>query len=145
MVGLTPLLIFIASFFNRKAYWKLGKFDICCGVLSLAGLVLWYFTKIGNVAIIFSIVADFIAGIPTLVKAYKYPETENYWEFSGSFVNAAITVLAINTWTFAYFAFPVYILFFDLIAAVFIKFRPKHILNLKSPSTRCVRSGQVKS
>jgi len=51
-------------------------FDLICGILSLVGLVLWMITKVGNVAIFFSIVADGLAAVPTLVKAYKYPDTE---------------------------------------------------------------------
>src|SRR5690349_2047349 len=42
MVGFTPLLIFIAAFFNKKAYWKISKLDIICGALSILGLLLWY-------------------------------------------------------------------------------------------------------
>ena len=54
MVGFMPLLIFIASFVNKKAEWKLGRFDYICGGLSFIGLILWYLTKSGNIAIIFS-------------------------------------------------------------------------------------------
>jgi hypothetical protein len=57
-VGFVPLTIFIASFFNKESEWKIGKLDIVCGVLSVLGLVLWLITKVGNVAIFFSIMAD---------------------------------------------------------------------------------------
>lgn len=30
MVGFSPLLIFLASFVNKKAEWKLGSFDFIC-------------------------------------------------------------------------------------------------------------------
>src|SRR5580700_5738198 len=52
VVGFLPLTIFIASFVNKKAEWKLTCFDFTCGALSLIGLALWYLTKSGNVAII---------------------------------------------------------------------------------------------
>jgi len=35
MVGFGPLTIFIASFFDKKAYWKISKLDIVCGLLSV--------------------------------------------------------------------------------------------------------------
>lgn len=123
MVGFTPLLIFISSFFNKKAYWKIGKFDITCGALSIVGLILWYITKVGNIAIIFSILADFMAGIPTLVKAFKFPETENWIEFSSSFISASIVMLTFKNWSFQYYGFPFYIFLFDLTAVLFIKFK----------------------
>lgn len=40
MVGFMPLLVFIASFVNKKSYWKLTNFDLFCGFLSLVGLAL---------------------------------------------------------------------------------------------------------
>src|SRR5258705_13291527 len=58
IIGFVPLLIFIASFFNKKAVWHITKFDLICGTLSVLGLVLWLITKVGNVAILFSIIAD---------------------------------------------------------------------------------------
>lgn len=123
MVGFVPLLIFIASFVNKKAYWKLTKFDMFCGVLSIIGLVLWYITKIGNIAILLSIFADLAAGIPTLVKSYKFPETENWIEFLSSFISVSIAMLTFKTWTFAYFAFPLYIFCYDLIGFLLIKYK----------------------
>jgi hypothetical protein len=123
MVGFSPLLIFIASFFNRKSYWKITKFDLICGSLSVIGLILWYITKNGNAAIIFSIFADLTAGIPTLIKSYNFPETENYLEFASSFLSALITILTLRIWSFEYSGFPIYILVFDLLAFILIKFR----------------------
>src|SRR5262245_34009971 len=44
--GFLPLTIFIASFVNKQAEWKLTRFDLLCGILSLAGLALWMITKV---------------------------------------------------------------------------------------------------
>jgi len=66
--GILPFLVFLASFTNKKAEWKLTKFDLLCGVLSAIGLVLWLITKVGNVAIAFSILADGLAALPTIIK-----------------------------------------------------------------------------
>src|SRR6266446_4567615 len=77
VVGFLPLTIFIASYFNKRAEWKLTRFDLTCGALSLIGLVLWYITKSGNVAIVFSILADGLAALPTLVNSFTAPETES--------------------------------------------------------------------
>lgn len=123
MVGFTPLLIFIASFVNKKAYWRIGPFDLFYGALSLLGLLLWYLTKVGNIAILFSILSDLLAGIPTLTKAFKFPETENWIEFASSFISAILVMLTFDTWTFEYYGFPLYIFFFDLAAILLIKFK----------------------
>jgi len=42
MVGFGPLTIFIASFVNKKSYWKIHPLDIFCGFLSVSGLVMWF-------------------------------------------------------------------------------------------------------
>ncbi|MBI2641832.1 hypothetical protein HYW87_04555 [Candidatus Roizmanbacteria bacterium] len=123
MVGFVPLVIFIASFVNKKSYWTLTSFDLFCGAFSISGLVLWYITKIGNIAILFSIFADLMAGIPTLLKSYKYPETENWIEFMSSFISVSLTMLTFKTWTFAYWGFPLYIFLYDLTAILLIKFK----------------------
>jgi hypothetical protein len=109
MAGFNPLLIFIASFVNKQASWKVTKFDLFCGFVAIIGVVLWRITGDGNLAILLSIVADGVAAIPTVIKSYKYPETENYMGFLLSGIAALITLLAINTWTFEYYAFPLYI------------------------------------
>lgn len=108
--GFGPLLIFIASFVNAKSYWKLTRFDITCGVLSLLGLILWLITRTGNIALLFSILADGLAVLPTLSKTYKDPTSESYTAFTLSGIASLITLLTIQTWTFEYFAFPLYLM-----------------------------------
>ena len=108
IVGFNPLLIFLASFVNKNARWELGRLDIVCGILAILGLACWYLTQVGNIAIFFSIIADFLAAIPTLIKAYQYPETESYKEFLGVTIAAFLTMLTISTWNFAHVGFPLY-------------------------------------
>lgn len=123
MVGFGPLIIFISSFVNRKAYWKITKLDIVCGGVSLLALVLWLITGQGVLAIIFSILADFIAGVPTLVKAFNEPETEHHSVFRNGAISATITLLTITEWTFANYAFAVYILLICLTLYTLIRFK----------------------
>jgi hypothetical protein len=123
MVGFGPLLVFAASFVNKQAEWKLGRFDIVCGALSVLGVVLWLTTDSPNLAIVFSIAADLLAALPTLVKAYRFPETENGMAFLGGAANGAITLLALQEWTFAHYAFPLYIFLLSGSLFLLIQFR----------------------
>jgi hypothetical protein len=123
MVGFGPLLIFIASFFNKNSAWKLTKFDIVCGSLSLLGLVIWFFTREANYAIAIAIIADLLAALPTIVKSYKYPETESHLVFLFASINALIALLVIENWGFEYYAFPLYILLLCLPLFFMIKFK----------------------
>jgi hypothetical protein len=110
MVGVSPLAIFLASFVNPESDWRLTRFDVGCGILALVGIGLWALTREGNLAILFSIAADAFAAIPTIVKSYSYPESENRWLYFASAINASVTLLTVREWTFAYYAFPAYIL-----------------------------------
>ena len=122
IVGFIPLMIFLASFVNKKAEWKLTKFDFLCGAFSLLGLILWFVTKEGNIAILLSIAADGLAAVPTIVKAYRYPETEIAWPWLADSINGLLTLLTVTDWTLAYYGFPLYVFFANLIIYVFSQF-----------------------
>jgi hypothetical protein len=123
VVGFVPLIIFITSFVNKEAKWEIGKLDIVCGFLSVVGLILWLITKVGNIAIFFSIVADGLAAIPTIVKSYRFPETENSTVYFFGVVNAVVALMALSKWNFQSYGFPIYLFFVDLIIASLIKFK----------------------
>ena len=123
IVGFLPLTVFIASFVNKNAEWKLTSFDVTCGVLSVVGLVLWFITKSGNIAIMFSILADGLAALPTIVKAFTYPETESAWPYFTSTISAGLTLLTIQVWDFATYAFPLYILLVTIVISSLVQFK----------------------
>jgi len=107
--GFGPLLVLLASFRDRKAYWRISRFDYVCGALSIVALILWLITKTGDLAILLSILADGLAATPTIIKAYHHPETEKGTAFLGGVFGAAITLLTIDDWTFANYGFALYI------------------------------------
>ena len=123
MVGFNPLLIFLSSFINKKSAWNLGKIDYIMGGLSITGIILWLVLKDGNFAIFFAILADGLAAVPTIVKSFHFPETENYIAFLTAAISAAITLLTIQIWDFAHYGFPIYILFIATILFLLIKFK----------------------
>ncbi|MCA9332242.1 hypothetical protein KDA00_00010 [Candidatus Saccharibacteria bacterium] len=123
MVGFGPLVIFTVSFIDRKAYWKISNLDIICGITSLLALLFWYLTGTGVIAIMFSIIADLLAGIPTIVKSWKEPETEHHAVFRNGALSATITLLVIDDWTFASYSFALYILLICLLLYVLIRFK----------------------
>lgn len=121
--GFLPLMTFVASFVNKKAEWKISKFDILCGFLSVIGLALWLITKVGNVAILFSILADGLAALPTIVKAYRYPKTELAWPWLATCIGVILTLLTLKEWTFTNSSFIIYIFVVDLVIYVCVKLK----------------------
>lgn len=106
--GSSALLVLGASFANRRAYWKLGAFDYACGLCSALALVLWAATGEPAVAVIFAILSDAFATAPTIVKAWKRPETETSLAYSTGLFNALTSFSAIRAWSFSSVAFPLY-------------------------------------
>ena len=114
MSGFSPLLIFTASFFTKKAYWQHTSFDYVCGLLSGLALVLWWLTNEPNIAIVFAIASDALAGVPTLTKAWAHPKTESIWPYVIGVLGAAASFTAAITWTFSEYAFPAYLIIVNL-------------------------------
>ena len=123
MAGACPLLVLIASFMNRKAVWELTKFDLLCGVLSLAGIILWLITRQAGIAIIFAIAADGLAAVPTIKKSYTHPESEGWINYFAAAIAASITLLSVHDWTFSTYGFSLYLLLVCLIISSLVRFR----------------------
>ena len=123
MTGFGPVIIFICSFANKKAYWKTSIFDYLCGVLAVCGLLGWFFTRNQDVAIAFSIGSDFLAAVPTLRKCWTHPESENGPTFMYAALAALLGVLCVQQPTFTAYGFISYLLFIDcaLLALIYRK------------------------
>jgi hypothetical protein len=118
MSGLSPFLILLASFLNKKAYWKLSAFDYLCGALSALALFLWFITSNPNVAIVFAIAGDALAAIPTLRKAWRNPETESPWPFVVGTFSPMTSFLVAAAWSFSQIAFPAYLVAVNVLLAL---------------------------
>ena len=123
-VGFNPLLVFLASFVNRTAAWRIGAFDYLCGALSLAGTAAWLLSSDPNVALVASIVADGLAAVPTIRKAVRVPASETGTIFIGGMINASITLLVVRRFDAPHVAFPIYILAVNaLLTAILLRDR----------------------
>lgn len=122
-VGLGPGVIFLASFMNKKADWKINNFDIFCGSISVLALILWAITQDAILALTLSIIADAVACIPSLIKSWYFPETEEPNAYLFAAISALITTLTIHTWNFETFGFPLWILLIASIFYILIRFK----------------------
>jgi energy-converting hydrogenase Eha subunit A len=118
VAGFCPFLIVLASFLNEKAYWKTEPRDYYLMVGALLGIILWFLTSNPNIAILFSLIADLLAGLPTLIKAYRHPETESWIAYAISTFGFGLGVLAIPSYTFENYAFIGYLFALNCTLAV---------------------------
>ena len=110
MSGFGPLLIFIFAFIVPQSYWKLSKFDFACGGLSLIALFAWLGANSPVLAILLAAIADLLATLPTIIKAWNYPETETVYTYFIGLFTASIVIPAIPVWNIENSAFQIYLL-----------------------------------
>jgi len=112
--ALCPLIVLGASFVNMHSHWKLGHFDIGCGIASCGGLILWLVTANDTVALFSFIVADLLAGLPTVLKSWRDPSSESPSAFLGGTLSTLVTLASVSTWTSAEVAFPIFVLAYNV-------------------------------
>jgi hypothetical protein len=113
--GLTPLLIVVASFLNKKASWETKPLDYILMAAALLAIFLWFITKEPNIAILFTLLADLLASIPTIIKSFKHPETESWVAYAISTLGFGIALLSIHTFSFENSAFVIYLFSIQII------------------------------
>lgn len=124
VIGVIPLLILLASFINKDAYWRVTTFDSICGALAVAAVALWLVTGQGVLAIILSMVADFLAALPTLIKSYKFPQTETPVAYFAETLASILVLLTVKDWRFVNYGFTAYVLILAMTFSV-IFLRPR--------------------
>jgi hypothetical protein len=124
MVGFMPLLVFVGSFHNRASVWRVRRIDYACGVISVVGTITWFVTRNGILAISAAIAADFMAGVPTLMKSWTHPETETVHSYAGVVISMVIVLLTIDHWSFDVAAFPLFIACIGTVEVVLVGLEP---------------------
>ncbi len=112
-------IIFLLSFKYGMGGWE--KTDIACLVIAIGGIVLWKATDDPFLALYAAILADFTGMIPTLLKTYHKPHTEVWYFFFLSGVSALCNIVALPFFTFQQYAYPMYILFINLLMVILIR------------------------
>ncbi len=124
VAGAPPVLVLIGSLFNKDAYWGTRTIDYWFAVAGILSVLAWQVTDIPNIAYTFSLLADLLVALPTILKTYRYPETENWKAYSVSAFGFLLAVLAVHVWTYEHYAFVVYLFLLNLGIAVLAARRP---------------------
>ena len=132
MAGFTSLLVLIVSLLKKNAYWKINTFDLTCGAISLISLIIYVFSKNLGISILFAILGDSLAYIPTIRKAWNFPETENGLMYSTGIISNVLALLIIDNWIFPIYSFSISISVLNLVV-LFAIYR-KNILKTKITS-----------
>jgi len=109
VAGMVPLLVVAASYFNKRAYWKSDPRDYYLMAAAIIGIILWAITDNPNLALLFSLLADILAAIPTLIKSYRHPQSESWIGYTISAVGFGIALLSVQTFDFENVTFVAYV------------------------------------
>ena len=115
MAGFGPFLVIVFSILIKNAYWKINAFDLFCGFLSAMALVLYIFTHNLSISILFAILSDGLAAVPTIIKSWKSPETEKVSIYLGGVFSNILGLFIIKKWTFSIYSFGIYFILVNLI------------------------------
>ena len=109
-LGLGPLVVALVATVRGHLRAHLTPFTLICAAITIGGVFLWQITSNATYAILFSILADIAASLPTLRKSYHDPSSEYPLPYFLSMCSMIITLLTITTWNFESYAFPLYML-----------------------------------
>jgi hypothetical protein len=117
VLGATPLVVCALAVAKGRVEAGSRRLTTGCAAITVVGVVLWQVTADPVSAVLFCIVADLFASVPTLVKAYIDPSSEYPFPYLMSATAMAVTLLTVESWTFTIAGFPMYMLLVN--AAIF--------------------------
>lgn len=113
IAGFGSLIIMITAILTKNGYWKITKFDIYCGIFSALALVFYIFTHNLGISIFFAILSDALASVPTVIKTWKFPETETWGPYFFPIFSNVAGLMMITDWSFSIYSFGIYFLLLD--------------------------------
>ncbi len=127
LAGFLPLIVFLASFVNKQSYWHSTHFDWICGAFAAVAVVVWVFLNSPQMAILFAVIGDGFASLPTLIKAWKYPETETGITYVINLFASILVIPSIPIWNIENSAFQIYLLTVNALLSIAI-YRKKWVM-----------------
>ncbi len=98
--------------------------DKACLIGAGAGLAVWAITSEPVFAFVLTTIIDAVGGIPTILKAYRRPESESRAAWAMFLVANSLNLLAISEWSLVIALYPVYVFVLSITMNALI-LRPK--------------------
>lgn len=103
-----PLIVAILSFHYGYSEWS--RIDKICLILAILSVIPWLLSKDATLTLLINVLIDSMGAIPTIVKTYKEPETEDFTAWFIFFLANTIQLFAISTWDISS-TYPIYLFF----------------------------------
>lgn len=112
------LVILMLSFKKGIGGWETT--DKVVLFMTLMSLIIWKTTSNALLGLLMSMVTDFIGFVPTIIKTWKWPETEEWKFYMSDVLSSTFSILSITYYSLSTLAFPAYILFINALGVVLI-------------------------
>lgn len=116
-------IIFILSL--KKGIGGRGRMDIIVFIMAIISLIIWQTTNNPVLGLSMSIITDFIAFSPTLVKTWKLPHTEEWKFYMSDVIASSFSILSIKNYSYGVLIFPIYILLINTVSVLMINLRKR--------------------
>jgi hypothetical protein len=130
LLGSTVCTMAVVIIGLKYGYAKLTFFDGLCQVGAIIGLILWLIFNSPTVAIVATILIDFIAAVPTFRHSWSKPAEETWQTYMIGIIVSALTIISLTHYSINSFAFPVYLLISNsgLVAMVICRRKQKGLV-----------------
>lgn len=125
-----PLMVALLSL--RYGYAEWTKLDTVCIVAAAISVIPWIMSDNATLTLIINVIIDSTGAIPTLVKTFREPETEDLTAWLIFFVANTLQLFAISMWNLAAL-YPIYLFF---LAGAMVAFIIKGKLSSRKPIHR---------
>ena len=128
LVGEVALSAVLLPLAIKYGLGGMAKLDIICYSLLVVDVTFWLTTDNTQMALVLTITADIIATIPTIIKTYKFPNSETPLFHGLGTIAALLAILAEPQFIFVTVMFPIYLFFTNgLITWLSLRKPSKHL------------------
>lgn len=103
-----PLIVAILSLRYGYATWT--RIDTLCLTAALISIIPWILSKDATITLLINVFIDAAGAIPTLIKTYSEPETEDFTAWLIFFIANTLQLFAMTEWNLAA-TYPIYLFF----------------------------------
>lgn len=119
------LIMFLLSI--KRGIGGTTKFDILVLSMTLVTLTVWVMTNNPVLGLLMAIITNFIAFLPTIIKSWNLPQTEEWRVYALYALASLFTVLSISNFTFGKTLTPIYAIGINGTVASIILLRKKKV------------------
>lgn len=113
----------VAVLSTKYGYGKFTTKDRFSITLAVVAIILWYITENPLIALLLTIVVDFLAYWLTIIKSWKAPYSENITSWVLMTVAAILSVLSVGVTNMTLIIFPAYVAIVSFAGVIVLSYR----------------------